>query len=138
CEQFMKQENRSLRVLLTGGDKLKEYTGRNYCLVNNYGPTENTVVTTSFDVNTEKVYTNIPIGKPISNTSVYILSRDRHLQPVGVPGELYTAGTGTARGYLNRPDLTAERFCLRRPGAPRRGGPICCANRLCWFSLVSG
>jgi hypothetical protein len=53
---------------------------------------------------------NIPIGKPISNTTIYIL--DKHLKPVliGVTGEIYIGGTGVARGYLNNPELTAEKF----------------------------
>jgi amino acid adenylation domain-containing protein len=109
CQQFMGQENRTLRKLLTGGDKLQYYIRRRYDLYNNYGPTENTVVTTSFPVETHKE--NIPIGKPIGNTRVYILSRDSlELQPIGVAGELCIAGDGLSRGYLNRPELTAERF----------------------------
>jgi amino acid adenylation domain-containing protein len=110
CEQFMGLESAgsSLRILLTGGDKLRDFVKRDYCLVNNYGPTENTVVTTSFIV--EESYANIPIGKPVSNNQVYILARGNYLQPMGVPGELYISGDGLARGYLNNPELTAERF----------------------------
>jgi len=108
CEQFMEYENSSLRILLTGGDKLKKFRQKNYMLVDNYGPTENTVVTTSFKV--EREYANIPIGKPIDNTKIYILNRDNSLQPIGVPGELCISGDGLARGYLNSPELTAEKF----------------------------
>jgi amino acid adenylation domain-containing protein len=108
CEQFLKVENRSLRVLLTGGDKLKEYRETPYLLVNNYGPTENTVVATRFFI--DRDYANIPIGSPIGNNRVFILDRDRRLQPVGVPGELCISGDSLARGYLNCPELTAERF----------------------------
>jgi amino acid adenylation domain-containing protein len=108
-EQFRGGENRSLRLLLTGGDKLKRYLPGNYRLVNNYGPTENTVVSTSFPV--AKGYDNIPIGRPINNTQILILDKDGlSLQPMGVPGELCIAGEGLARGYLNNPELTAEKF----------------------------
>ncbi|MGD2089138.1 MAG: amino acid adenylation domain-containing protein, partial [Candidatus Aminicenantes bacterium] len=109
CERFMEFVNRSLRLLLTGGDKLHTSKKRNYDLYNNYGPTENTVVTTSCPV--EPYVDNIPIGKPIHNNQVYILNRDGlHLQPVGVLGELCIAGRSLARGYLNDPELTAEKF----------------------------
>ncbi|MCX6581803.1 MAG: amino acid adenylation domain-containing protein [Candidatus Aminicenantes bacterium] len=108
CEQFMALNNTSLRILLTGGDKLKNYIKKNYRLYNNYGPTENTVVTTSYRVTEESG--NIPIGKPVANNQVYILDRDNSLQPVGVPGELCIGGEGVARGYLNQPQLTAEKF----------------------------
>ncbi|MGI8634629.1 MAG: non-ribosomal peptide synthetase, partial [Segetibacter sp.] len=79
-----------LRYLLTGGDKLALIDTNNlrYSLVNNYGPTENSVVTTNYWL-TEKE-TNIipPIGKPIANTFVYIVNKHLHLTPVGVAGEI--------------------------------------------------
>lgn len=108
-EQFMKLDNRSLRMLLTGGDKLNHYLHRNYRLVNNYGPTEDTVVTTSFMVTTDN-HNNIPIGKPIFNHQLFVLNPAHQLQPVGIPGELCVSGTGIARGYLNRPELTLDLF----------------------------
>ncbi len=107
------QQNVALRLLLTGGDKLKYYGVRShpFKVVNNYGPTENTVVTTSGYLPVDQ-NSNFPptIGRPIANTQVYIL--DSYLQPVpiGIAGELYIAGNGLARGYFNRPDLTAEKF----------------------------
>ncbi|MCP5046052.1 MAG: amino acid adenylation domain-containing protein, partial [bacterium] len=110
CEQFTSLPNRSLRVLLTGGDKLKQFQPGDYQLINNYGPTENTVVSTSFPV--DGVYNNIPIGKPVSNTQIYITDKWNNLQPVGIAGELSLSGDNLARGYLNRPELTAERFVL--------------------------
>ncbi|HJT45866.1 MAG TPA: amino acid adenylation domain-containing protein, partial [Chthoniobacterales bacterium] len=72
-----------------------------------YGPTEATTYS-SFAL-------RVPagpqtIGKPISNTQIYILDRDLQPAPIGVPGELHIGGAGVARGYLNRPELTAERF----------------------------
>ncbi|WP_172195242.1 non-ribosomal peptide synthetase [Saccharibacillus qingshengii] len=108
CEQFMEYDNYSLRVLLTGGDKLKTFRPRPYELHNCYGPTENTIVTTSHLVT--ELEANIPIGKPIRGSQILILDDYGHLQPIGVAGELCVAGDGLARGYLNRPELTNEKF----------------------------
>ncbi|MCF6134633.1 amino acid adenylation domain-containing protein [Thermoactinomyces vulgaris] len=107
AEQFMQLENRSLRVLLTGGDRLGRVLPQNYTVVNNYGPTENTVVTTSTPVRPDEPVT---IGKPVANNQVYVLNEHQQLQPIGVPGELCVSGESLARGYLNRPELTAEKF----------------------------
>ncbi|HHX3464749.1 TPA: amino acid adenylation domain-containing protein, partial [Legionella pneumophila] len=82
------------------------------CIIHVYGPTECTTFSTFYRLDQNTSYINIPIGRPISNTTCYIL--DGHLQPVpiGVTGELYLGGEGLARGYLNRPELTAERFIV--------------------------
>ncbi len=95
--------------ILTGGDVLRISPQTKLRIYNNYGPTENTVVTTYFD--TSQPYNGrIPIGRPIANTEVYILSADLQLQAAGVVGELCIAGAGLARGYLNRPALNASKF----------------------------
>ncbi len=108
-EQFIEMfENKSLRWLDTGGDKLRSFKKKNYAVVNNYGPTEYTVCTTSFVI--DKYYENIPIGKPVYNTTVYILDKHNRMTPLCVPGELCISGPGMARGYLNRPELTEEKF----------------------------
>jgi amino acid adenylation domain-containing protein/non-ribosomal peptide synthase protein (TIGR01720 family) len=107
-------ESTTLRTILTGGDKLHRYPSGllPFQVVNNYGPTENTVVSTSGLVVSNGQDNNIspPIGRPIGNVEIYIL--DSYLQPVpvGVPGELHIGGAGLARGYLNRPELTQEKF----------------------------
>lgn len=75
---------------------------------NTYGPTEATVNAITFRLN-EKNYTNIPIGKPVDNLSVYIVDNGR-LCGVGMPGEICIAGVGLARGYLNQEELTNEKF----------------------------
>jgi thioesterase domain-containing protein/acyl carrier protein len=79
-------------------------------LINLYGSSEVSADVSCYEVADGRLHRCIPIGRPIDNTSIYIL--DSHLQPVpiGVPGELYIGGVGLARGYLNEPDLTAERF----------------------------
>ncbi len=100
----------ALRILLTGGDKLQQSPPASlpFAVVNNYGPTENTVVTTSgLVVQAAGVPT---IGRPIANTQVYLLDAQLQPVPIGARGELYISGDGLARGYLNRPQLTAERF----------------------------
>ncbi|WP_349409514.1 amino acid adenylation domain-containing protein [Pseudalkalibacillus sp. SCS-8] len=107
-EQFIKLKNDSLRMLLLGGDRLKEFIPKPYSIVNNYGPTENTVVTTSHFV--EEKSANIPIGKPVANSKVYILDDNRKVVPIGLPGELCIAGKSLSAGYLYNPQLTAEKF----------------------------
>jgi amino acid adenylation domain-containing protein len=102
-----------LRVMLVGGDKLYRYPPPTlpFALINNYGPTEATVVATSGQVPSAEHPDGPPsIGCPIANTQIYILAEHLKQVPIGVPGELYIGGAGVARGYLNRPELTAERF----------------------------
>ncbi|MFP2934686.1 amino acid adenylation domain-containing protein, partial [Pyxidicoccus sp. 3LG] len=106
-------QDMALRTLLTGGDRLRQRprAGLPLQLVNHYGPTESTVVTTCAPVAEEGTEAELPpIGRPIANTQVYVLDRELQPVPVGVTGELYVGGTGLARGYLGRPALTAERF----------------------------
>lgn len=107
----------ALRVMLTGGDTLHPYAPADipFLLVNNYGPTECTVVATSTLVPSHGSGERLPpIGFPIKNTQVYVLDESRNPVAAGDCGELYIGGAGVARGYRNRPDLTAERF-LQNP-----------------------
>jgi amino acid adenylation domain-containing protein len=106
-------EESALRLLLTGGDALHHYPSARlpFQLINNYGPTECTVVATSGLVTAGGHADGVPpIGRPIDDLQVYIL--DEYLQPVpnGAIGELHIAGRGVGRGYLNRPDLNAQKF----------------------------
>ncbi|MEH1813016.1 MAG: amino acid adenylation domain-containing protein [Nostoc sp.] len=113
--------NAALRTLLTGGDQLHQYpsTSHPFQVVNNYGPTENTVVATSGTVpKRQQAYLPPAIGRAIANTQVYILDSLLQPVPIGVTGELYIGGESLARGYLHRPDLTAERF-IHNPFAPK-------------------
>ncbi|RMP63818.1 hypothetical protein ALQ18_04595, partial [Pseudomonas marginalis pv. marginalis] len=101
-------EHPTLKTLLIGGDRLRQFgTSQRFKLVNNYGPTEATVVATSGVIEAGKV---LHIGKPVANAQVYVLDAQQQPVPQGVAGELYVAGAGVARGYLNRPQMSAERF----------------------------
>ena len=105
-------------TLVVGGDALNVRTIRQLLasapprrLVNGYGPTEATTFSVCHEIQrVPEDATSIPIGRPISNSTAYVL--DRHLRPtpIGVQGELYLGGDGVALGYLNRPELTAARF----------------------------
>jgi amino acid adenylation domain-containing protein len=106
-------EPTSLRALLTGGDQLHHHPDSQipFALINNYGPTENTMIATSALIPVQQQPERLPtIGRPIGNTQIYVLDQELQPQPVGVPGELYIGGAGLAQGYLHRPELTAERF----------------------------
>jgi amino acid adenylation domain-containing protein len=103
----------ALRVLLTGADTLRRYPPATlpFALVNNYGPTECTVVATSGTVPPGEGEGELPpIGRPIDNTHVYIVDEQFRPVPAGTPGEMLIGGAGVARGYLHLPELTAERF----------------------------
>jgi amino acid adenylation domain-containing protein len=87
-------------------------------IVNVYGPTETTVWSTSDVVDPGSPIT---VGRPLANTTIYILDRFGEPTPVGVPGELFIGGAGVVRGYHNRPELTAERFVVN-PFSEKNGG----------------
>ncbi|MCF6766504.1 amino acid adenylation domain-containing protein [Thiotrichales bacterium 19S3-7] len=109
CENFMMLiENKSLRLLWTAGEKLKKYTRRPYRLINGYGPTEYTGCTTRFEV--IQSYENVPIGKPLGNTWVYLMSQYNELQPIGANGELCISGVQLSQGYLNLPEENNKKF----------------------------
>ncbi|AXG70721.1 gramicidin S synthase 2 [Kordia sp. SMS9] len=82
----------------------------NINLWNYYGPTEAAIDVTSINISSYADTEIVPIGKPVANTSIYILDANMKLVPKGVRGELYIGGIQVAKGYLNRPTLTAEKF----------------------------
>ena len=103
----------ALRVLLTGGDKLNHRPVHklSFRLINHYGPTENTVVSTCAEVSAQDASHSAPaIGRPLPNTRAYVLDSQLQPVPIGVPGELLVGGVQLASGYWNRPELTAEKF----------------------------
>jgi amino acid adenylation domain-containing protein len=101
-----------LRMLLTGADTLHHFPPADlpFEVVNNYGPTEYTVVATSGRVPVESREALPAIGRPILNTQIFLLDEKLEPVPEGDAGEIYISGAGLARGYHGRPDLTAERF----------------------------
>ncbi|PSB59549.1 non-ribosomal peptide synthetase, partial [Chamaesiphon polymorphus] len=107
-----------LRYLIMGGEALDPHwvrvvqaAGAPEHLLNGYGPTESTTFATYYEVaQLDPAATNIPIGRPLAQTQVYILDPYLHQVPVGIAGELHIGGNGLARGYWQRPELTAEKF----------------------------
>jgi len=108
----------SMRQLMFGGEAVDPQWVREVLkqgpprrLLNVYGPTESTTFASGFLIESvSEDAVTIPIGRPISNTEMYIVDRYFNPVPFGVPGELYIGGDGLARGYLNRPELTSQRF----------------------------
>jgi len=106
---------KNLTTLIAGGDKLSPVHLRtlklcypNLNIINGYGPTENTTFSLTYQLEQESM--NIPIGKPISNSTAYIIDKYQQLLPIGTVGEICVGGAGLARGYLNQPELTKEKF----------------------------
>src|ERR1700686_157773 len=111
----------AFRILLTGADTLRRRPPQNlpFSLVNNYGPTECTVVATSGRIGASNNShhsanhgaNDLPsIGRPVDNVTIYVVDEQLQRVPDGTPGELLIGGQGVGRGYLNSPTLTAEKF----------------------------
>ncbi len=88
-------------------------------MINEYGPTETVVGCCVYQAPAGADPGAIPIGRPIANTTLYVLDNCLQPVPLGVPGELFIGGAGVARGYRNRPDLTAAKF-IANPFGPGR------------------
>ncbi|MFD9889709.1 amino acid adenylation domain-containing protein [Amycolatopsis sp. NPDC059027] len=107
----------TLRQLLFGGETVNPHRVSQLLasrppqrLLHGYGPTETTTLATWHLIDEADDHTTVPIGRPIANTTAYVLDQRLHPVPIGVVGELFIGGPGVARGYLSRPGLTAERF----------------------------
>lgn len=112
------QMKNSVRTIVIGGEALLREQVRpwlcnspNTRLINEYGPTETTVGCCVELIGAlQEQEPTLSIGRPIANTSLYVLGPDRNILPLGSTGELYIGGKGVARGYLNRAETTAEKF----------------------------
>ncbi|MEN7436600.1 amino acid adenylation domain-containing protein [Bacillus amyloliquefaciens] len=118
-EETRARLGRTLTRVFAGGEALSPLTAARFAdllpetmLIHGYGPTEATVDAAFYvcDRKQDSGRTRLPIGKPVPGARLYVLDSGGTIQPAGVAGELYIAGTGVARGYLNRPELTEERF----------------------------
>jgi amino acid adenylation domain-containing protein len=118
----------ALNKLLVGVEPIKDKVLDGYLrlhpsmrILNGYGPTETTVCSSVYKYERHPPKgENVPIGKPLANTTLVVLNSCGEPVPAGVPGELCISGVGLARGYLNRPELTAERF-VENPCFPGKG-----------------
>lgn len=106
---------KGLHTIIIGGESLNTRAVNSVLaacpglkIINAYGPTENSVMSTALII--EESLEQMTIGKPVANSEVYVLDGHRRILPAGVAGEIGVAGDGLARGYLNEPLLTAERF----------------------------
>ncbi|MEH2377490.1 MAG: amino acid adenylation domain-containing protein [Nostoc sp.] len=111
-----------LRLVMVGGEKVSrnayltwvEKVGKRSRWLNAYGSLETTLTATVYDPETATEASNtrseIPIGRAIANTQIYILDRRSQPVPIGIAGEIYISSIGVAQGYFNRPDLTSEKF----------------------------
>jgi amino acid adenylation domain-containing protein len=128
------EELHSLRRLFCGGEALPTALAKRFYnrfsadLVNLYGPTESSIDATHYAcsrtaLSALQTRVTVPIGKPLSNVSVYVTDEKLRPVPIGIAGELCIGGVGLAHGYLNRPDLTAEKF-IPDPFSRERGARL--------------
>jgi amino acid adenylation domain-containing protein len=123
----------SIRLVVIGGERAlgeslrcwQQQVDASVRLVNTYGPTETTIAVTHADLEREDVGSiigELPIGRPVAGTRIYLLDRNRELVPPGSVGEICVAGVQVARGYHRHPALTTERFVRDpfQPGKSRR------------------
>jgi amino acid adenylation domain-containing protein len=134
----------SLRKALCGGEAVPRQLADELCRVadqawNMYGPTETTIWSLVAPIRPGSASAVVPIGRPVANTSAWILDEDLKPLPVGVVGELHLGGLGLARGYRHRPGLTGDRFLpdpLGRGGRLYRTGDLARLRRDGSFEFV--
>ncbi|MEJ7558099.1 MAG: amino acid adenylation domain-containing protein [Pedobacter sp.] len=114
-EQLKNHNFKNLKRVIAGGDVCKKELANRWkditSFYNEYGPTETTVTAIEYlEDGSSSTHSQVPIGKPLPNTQVYIVDGQHNLVPVGIFGELYIGGLQVARGYLNMPEETKEKF----------------------------
>ncbi|RSZ55076.1 amino acid adenylation domain-containing protein, partial [Massilia atriviolacea] len=128
------QAGKSLRLVIVGGEKAElRYLTNWYATpamaqvrwINTYGPTETTIYATAivYDAASPLPATELPIGRPVANTQIYILDRFGQPAPLGVTGEIHIGGAQVTRAYLNRPELTREKY-IPDPFSKRKGARL--------------
>lgn len=112
-----KTELPKLRMAYVGGDKVANSLLNDMQLhfnkaqiVELYGPTETTIISTAWLLTSEVVSTNLQIGRPLNHAKTFVVGKDGSLAPIGAIGELYIGGIGVASGYLNNKELTSKYF----------------------------
>nr|WP_122317397.1 non-ribosomal peptide synthetase [Pseudomonas cichorii] len=129
-----------LRILMCGGERADPQVFRDLLdiapklrLIHCYGPTETTTYATTLHVtDVPQEMSNVPIGKPLANTQVYVLDARQQPVPIGVAGEICIGGDGVATGYLNRPELNAQAF-IADPFSKVEGARLYrSGDRGCW------
>lgn len=111
-----------LRVVCSGGEILPPELAQRFAettsaqLYNVYGPTETAIFATAWPCRKLTLESSLPVGRPISESRIYILDQAGKILPFGVSGEVFIGGRAIARGYLNRPDLTLTLFAMTHSG----------------------
>ncbi len=113
----LQQRVPELKLWSCSGEILPADLAKRFCeafpeatLLNIYGSSEVAADVTCQEVTDRDLASSVAIGKPISNTQIFLVDRGGNPVPIGIRGQIYVGGDGLARGYLNRPELTAERF----------------------------
>jgi len=115
--------NQKLRLLCVAGEALSPLPKPLYTIMNGYGPTESTILSSYYLIDSD--YTKPVIGKAVANTQLYVIDRDMNLLPQGIAGELLIAGEGLARSYLNPSEKDAARYLTFMGQRMYRTGDLC-------------
>ena len=119
------------QISLTHAQRTVHHIGKGK-LINAYGPSESAVFATYYPIDDIEDVSIVPIGYPLSNTTVYVVDENKQLVPMNVAGELCLGGDGIGEGYLNREDLTDEKFIMLDAVGGKR--VYCTGDKVMWNS----